>query len=207
MNHYPANSLILSVVVALSLTAEVGRTAEVVSNLSEPGSGSLIASPTFWLGSSFTTDNQSYILNSLTLSVDAVLGPVSITLSIFEDQLGNPSGSALESIANVAVSSAGNQTFTSTGLSLSANTTYWVVFAEANNDPNIPVWFATSSANQSGSWAIGDSGRQSNNSGSSWSSSVNLGKFSVDASPVPEPGVAVLSLLGLALVVFRRRNA
>lgn len=198
--------LILSLTATLLAFGNFSYAATETSNLGETGSASQNFSSTFQLASSFTTDNSAYSLNSLTLSLDSPLANnVTVTLRLFADASGAPSGSALETLAPQTFSSGGNKTFNSTGLALAPDTTYWLTVSGTGS---IPVWFETASTAQTGNWSIGDNGLQSTDSGNSWSSSANIGKFSVDASPVPEPApIALLSLSAGCLVMWQRRKA
>lgn len=204
MKKFSSLGLILSTITLL-LSSGFGRAGQVVSNLGESSSGSMTFSGNNWLAASFTTDNLEYTLNSVTLSLDSPLSSsVTVTLRIFADGSGAPTGSALETFTPVTFSSGGNKTFSSTGLDLNANSTYWLA---ASGTGSIPVWFATTSTVQTGNWTIGDNGLTSNNGGGNWTTSPNIGKFSIDASPVPEPAPAALMLLAMGcFAVFRFRK-
>jgi len=198
--------LVLSFTATLLVSGNLGRAATETSNLGETGNGSQNFSGNVQLASSFTTDNLNYTLNSLTLSLDSPLANnVTVTLSLFADASGAPTGSALETFTPLTFSSGGDKTFNSTGLGLTPDTTYWLT---ASGSGSVPVWFATASTAQTGSWSIGDNGLQSTDGGTTWSSSANIGQFSVDASPVPEPApLALVSLAAACYVVWRRRKA
>ncbi|MBL9168085.1 MAG: PEP-CTERM sorting domain-containing protein [Verrucomicrobiales bacterium] len=184
------------------LSVSSNQAATVVSNLGEAGSASANFSSTTWLAISFTTDNQSYTLDSFVVPLDAVGGGVTVTPRIFADSGGVPSGSSLETFASQTFSSGGYKAFTSSGLSLSPSTTYWLTLEGGGA---IPVWFATASTAQTGSWLIGDLGRRSSDSGSSWgTTTVNIGFVSMDATVVPEPAPLVVLALGAAGLALRR---
>lgn len=198
--------LILSIITAILSSSGFSHAGQVVSNLGEAGSGSVNFSGNNWLGASFTTDNLEYTLNNVTLSLDSPLANnVTVTLRIFADGSGAPTGSALETFTPLTFSSGGNKTFNSTGLDLAANSTYWLTVSGTGT---IPVWFATASPNQTGNWTIGDNGRGSSDAGATWpTTSPNIGKFSIDASPVPEPTPSALILLATGcFAVFRYRK-
>ena len=198
--------LILFVIATFLLFGNPGHAATVTSNLGDPGSASQNFSSSLQLGSSFTTDNSSYTLNSVTLSLDSPLSSsVTVTLSLFADASGAPTGSALETFTPLTFSSGGNKTFNSTTLTLAPDTTYWLTVSGSGT---VPVWFATASPAQTGNWSIGDNDLQSNDGGTSWSTSPNIGMFSVDASPVPEPApVAFVFLAPVCYAAWRRRKA
>lgn len=183
------------------LSTGISHAATVVSNLQEPPTSSTVFFNSTWLASSFTTDNQSYNLNSATLALDAPIGPAGVTIQVYADAAGLP-GSSLGSLGTQSISSSGDKTFTSSGLSLSPNTSYWLV-ASADN---LAVWFGTTSTAQTGSWSIGDVGQTSNDSGTTWPTSSVVGRFSIDATAVPEPGTVALSALLLGGLAARRRR-
>jgi hypothetical protein len=86
----------------------------------------------FWSGQRvamhFTTDAQTYSLDSVELNLTCVSGNSNaFTLSLYSDASGLP-GSNLGTLSNAGpIASAGNFTFGGAGLILSPNTTYWVV--------------------------------------------------------------------------------
>jgi hypothetical protein len=156
-------------------------------------------SDTVWLATSFTTDAEAYTLTtiSVTLGQQAVAGPV--VPRIFLDDSGGPSGNALETFGSQTIDSLqGVYTFTSTGLPLDPNTTYWLALQAQGSPDDIFFWFATASTNQSGVWTIGNDMIESTNSGSTWpTSNAFVGLLSISATPVPEPSPLVLTLAGL----------
>jgi hypothetical protein len=99
-----------------------------VSNLGEPNFSSLNVS-IFQLGSSFTTDNNNYTLNSITASLQEDTEG-SIFFDIYTDDSGLP-GTSIEKLtttANIVSGSFNNYLFTPVNsINLTANTTYWLI--------------------------------------------------------------------------------
>ncbi|MCF7688486.1 MAG: PEP-CTERM sorting domain-containing protein [Cephaloticoccus sp.] len=195
---------------ALGSAAAFGQV--IVSNLSESGGS---ASSDTYLANSFTTDATVYPLRSVTIDIGYVnaSGASSFTLNIYSDNAG-AIGSLLETLSGTGSPTVGQHTYSSTGLALAGNTTYWVVAY----DPNYSVgggahtsylWSGTSSANETSSgagWTIADSYFRGASLGS-LSSSAGSFKFSVNASAaVPEPSTyaAILGACALGFVSFRR---
>ena len=202
----PVFSVPRSLVVSALLLAACSSHAQIVSNLGEATSTFPIISTAAWRATSFTTDGLNYTLNSVTLSLlSADIPAGNVTPHIFADASGVPSGSALETFGSQTIGA--SVTFTSTGLSLSANTTYWLVLQATGLNS---YWKATSSQNQTstGSWTIGNNMLRSTDSGATWpTTDTFIGKFSVQATPVPEPEhyAAFTALLLGGFAAWRRR--
>jgi hypothetical protein len=187
----------------LILAGGISHASQQVSNFGQTSSGSTSFNNNDWIATSFTTDNQTYTLNSVTLSLNVPIGPETITPMIFADGSGAPTGLSLETFSSTI--SSGIQTFLSTGLALAPNTTYWV--ATQATGTGVAGWFSTSSPNQIGNWTIGDGGRRSLDGGSTWGTASPVGFLTIDATPVPEPATAQLALLGLIMAGFVIRRA
>ncbi len=168
------------------VSAPSGRAAEVVSNLGETPDSTPFFTQSTWRGTSFTTDSLGYTLNSVSLSLRLVEIPENAIPKIFADGSGIPSGAALETFSAQLVNADTTYTFTSAGLSLSPNTTYWLTVQSGSTEG--VAWWSTASANQTGGWTIGNSMKTSFNNGSTWpTTEAFTGQFSVSATPVPEP--------------------
>ena len=191
----------IAVILGDVLSVGVGQVA--VSNLGENIDAFSLATATTWLANSFTTDNQTYTLNSVTMSL-AIGGPTLTKAApkIYSDSSGVP-GSSLENYASQDILIDGDFTFTSAGLTLAPNTTYWLVLQHVGFSIGVQ-WPSTFSDNQTGSWTIGDTMRESIDSGSTWPNTYSwTGRFSVDATvaPVPEPQEYLLAM-GVGLIAF-----
>ncbi len=182
------------------------------------------AAPTFsssWRAQSFTVANdQNYALTDVQIAVDAA--NANIFASIYSDNASHPgtlleqlsfgsSASVQMTLTNSNVITASLMTFISSGLSLTAGSTYWVVGGRTSGGPT--YWYGTNSAAETGlsGWSIANTNQFTSNSGASWSNSVANAQFmAIDvADPtaaVPEP--STLTLMGIAgLGLLRRRKA
>jgi len=151
-------------------------------------------------------------LQSITVGLFGTnVSTIPLTVSIYADSAGNPAATPLFTSAVTQVGTTDKYTFSFTGASLSANTTYWVV-------PNGGSWYynagtppAPMAHNASGYTYVG--GRESLSTGVTPASSVwDVGgnnRYSVSITAVPEPSTLTLAGIGLAMVVgleVRRRR-
>jgi hypothetical protein len=164
------------------------------------------------LATSFTTGDYETSLSALSLYFNSSTVS-SLTVSIYSDNGGAP-GSSLYSCTKSGLSAFSPDTeitfdaFSGNKL-LSANTTYWVVVAQADSSHVV----FSSSTNQTGisNWSIGDS--LCYNSGASWTDMTSLlGKatpiaFEADVtSAVPEPASCAAAFGLLAIVAVGGRK-
>jgi hypothetical protein len=158
------------------------------------------------LAVSFTTDNATYTLTSVTLSMAGNNTSSPLTVSIYSDAASLPD-SSLETLSGANPTSFGNYTFTSAGLTLSPNTTYFATAATAGAGDY--RWDSTSDPSETGSatWAIGNSSRAY--SSSTWNTLSEVLYISVTATAIPEPGTYAVfaGLVALGLAVWRRKSA
>jgi hypothetical protein len=195
---------------AAGLLAASASAQVTVSNLANDigSSATISTSANTPVAVSFTTDSATYSLTSVTLSLGGVNTSSPLMVSIYNDNSGQP-GSSLTALSGASPTSTGNYTFTSTGLALSANTTYWV--AAATSGSGEYYWNLTTDLSQSNTggatWTIGDD-TQLFNSGS-WNTISVSAFMSVTATAVPEPGTyaALAGLTALGFVAWRRRRA
>jgi len=216
-------TLTLTVTAALAaVTFTSAANADVlVSNLSEAQIGGVsvgqLNGVTFMQrANAFTTGSAAagYTLNSATLKMSNASGdPSDFSLELFSESSGNP-GSSLAALSGSSdPATAGDFTYTATGVTLLPNTTYFLVADAANSGPNVSdfySWGQTLSTAQTTTdgWTVADVSRFSPNDGATWSAGNSVLLFSIDATGVPaipEPtSLALLSLGGLALVRRRR---
>jgi hypothetical protein len=194
--------------------AEAQGTITYLSNLGQSSAGSLAVGSDSWLAALFFTGNNTggYDLNSVQLGMmDATGNPNDFTVMLYSaisgaailpgSNLGSLSGSA-------APTTAGTYTYTApANLALSPNSAYFIVLTAGTTVANGACKWSiagTDSYNPIGGWAViqgVSSGVYSSSSGSSWNSlSGDYPQFAVNASAVPEPGVA--GLLGLGGLLF-----
>jgi hypothetical protein len=173
--------------------AAAARAGTVLSdNLSNPSAGTETASGTTWLSSSFGTDASGYTLNSVTLLLE---GSGQAEVSIYSDG-GLEPGSLVGTLTSPNGYSSGlsDTTFTTAGIALAADSTYWVVLRAISGSFG---WSWTASDSGTGA-GFQDTWGQSIDGGSTW--------FAFDSSPtqmsviataaVPEPGTLVLGTVG-----------
>jgi hypothetical protein len=130
-------------------------------------------------------------------------------LSFRADDNNAPSSSVIGTLQSPTSGSDafGAFVFTATSaITLEANTTYWMVITSPDSG-NAFAWVRSSnSPTPTGLFTFGIQAI-SYNSGANWQEGSNgPHSFSIEGSAVPEPGVILLSILGLtALVLLRRR--
>lgn len=164
------------------------------------------------IASDFRTGTGTSTVTGLTLALTRLFNPDVVTASIYTDVSSLP-GASLGSFSSITVPGGlsfvtANYTASTAGISLAANTNYWLVLTR-NTSIGVPSntangvdggsVFNTVSATQ---W------KQSFDGGSSWSNSSS-GNFiySLDGTVVvPEPSRALLLLGGLGMMACRRRR-
>lgn len=170
-----------------------------------------------WLAQGFSTGSATLLdLQSVTVGLfGASVGTVPITVSIYGDVSGNPGANPLFTSAATQVGNTDKYTFSFTGATLLANTTYWVVPNEGswyfnNGTPAAPIGH-----NSSGYSYVG--GRESLTLGATPQNATwDIGgsnRYSVSVTAVPEPSTFALASIGLATIVglearrrFRRQG-
>ena len=186
--------------------------AQIVSNLGQTDDTVLFIRQNLWRGTQITTGSNAggYTLVSMTGAFNAQIGtPSGFQTSVYSDDSTSP-GTLLETLSGSDPTTAGNHTYTSTGLSLDANTSYWLVFTEASGDGFFNFDATTSDAETSSDgWSIGDFSGFSGDQGANWNANADtkVMLFSVQATPVPEPHEYAM-FVGLGLLGFvavRRR--
>lgn len=162
------------------LATYAGPSSGIVSNLAEPSGVNFSASGTFAHASSFVTGDVAHTLASLSLAMSANT-PGASEVRVRADDGGQP-GSVLE-ILGLQPIAAGQSTvtFTSAGLSLAPNTTYWVTAGERGSGD--VSWSGTTSTDETSpsGWTIGDQSYTSANGGDNWTAT--------DFGPANESGL------------------
>ncbi len=216
MKEFALTSFIFLFLSSIQLTHAQGTT--YLSNLEHPSSGSIAVGGDQWLAASFfTTTNPAvgYDLNSIQLAMNDATGtPNGFTVMLYSvaggstfpgTSLGTLSGSSNPSTAGI---------FTYTVPSnLSRIISYFIVITAAT-----PVasgayeWSFSdmSSYNAADGWGIPSSTPfLVRGSGGRWNPvSGTYFQFAINATPVPEPGLVALFVLGgLSLLWLRRKGA
>ncbi len=210
---------LFSILTLLSLGVTYAGAVVQISNLSQSQADAQSIQYGAWASSSFTTDNQAYDLDTVRLNMDSALntdGFFTVYLYSHDTADGGKPGSLISNGTLTGTTNpSGDQGYNytpSSAVTLSSNTTYWVVAAVSNSGGGIYKWDYTVSTSETGngfgSWSIGDVLRTSSDQGSSWNAAVsNIGQFSIAADPIPEPA-ATACLTGiavLAIALLRRR--
>ena len=180
------------------------------NNLSSPSGGADTATGTNWLTASFNTNASAYTLNNVTLLL-ANTSAGAAEVDIYADG-GLQPGTLLGTLASPGSYSAtlANTTFTTSGLSLAANSTYWTVL-KANSGS-----FDLSFANDDSSTGSGftDTYGNSPDAGATWFTFQGFPyqmSVTATATAVPEPGTIALlasgSLFGAGCLLKRRRTS
>jgi hypothetical protein len=160
---------------------------------------------TDWYASSFMTDGYSYTLQSVAFLMAMTSSSGAAQAAIFTDVSDQPGSQVGALISPGSYSNAlASTSFTASGITLAANTTYWVVLSASSGNFN---WAWTDSNIGSGvgfthTWSGSD------DAGSSWLTFHDSPQImQVDANAIPEPAALWLFGIGLAgmRLVERRR--
>jgi hypothetical protein len=201
-------------IVAAALTwlvVPISNAEVMVSNLDQPAGvgGTPIALGFFWFGTAFVTDASasSFTLDSVTLKLgDASNVSGNFFAAIYSSVASLPA-TQLELLSGTAnPATAGNYTFTSTGLNLSSNTTYWVILG-VSSGAGAYSWIMPSTDTYTGPWTIPTMATHahSENQGGSWATGDGFARqFSVSAVAVPEPSSCVLLGAGVGILLLLR---
>ncbi|MEP2775882.1 MAG: choice-of-anchor R domain-containing protein [Luteolibacter sp.] len=150
-----------------------------------------------------------YTLDNVVLNIGTINGAAAPVVSIWANETGGTpiaGPNPLETLTLSGTFTANSlNTFTSTGLSLQADTTYWLVVRGENTSSF--AWLGDTDAATVGT----NNNRLFGNGGSTpdtWNSASGiLNAATINATAVPEPSsVGLLGLGGLALILRRRRN-
>lgn len=167
--------------------------------------GDGVSGNTQWLAQGFATGSSTLLdLQSVTVGLFGTsVGTVPITVSIYGDVSGNPGASPLFTSAVTQVGNTDKYSFSFTGATLQANTTYWVVPNEGswyfnNGTPAAPI-----GQNSSGYSYVG--ARESLTLGATPQNAAwdvgGSNRYSVSVTSVPEPSTLALASIGVVAIV------
>jgi len=161
------NFLIVALFLALVVPATAGATV-LSDNLGAGQSGTEIVTSTRWVTASFATDASSQSLSSVVILMDMTSAGTALA-SIYTNAgsgVGAP-GSLIGNLTSPAAytTSMGVNTFTASGISLAANTAYWVVLAANSGSFD---WAWTSDNTGSGVGPFQHTWGYSDDSGATW---------------------------------------
>jgi hypothetical protein len=186
-----------------------------MSNLGQSSAGSLVAGSDSWLAAGFQTgtNNGGYVLNSIQLAMNGVLGnPSGFTVMLYADGVivgGVIPGSSLGTLnGSLDPVASGTYTFTpAANLTLSRFTPYFIVLTAGTAISDGAYNWSLAGANSynpSGGWGTLAAYWTSSN-GSSWPRPTpGYPQFAINATAVPEPGVLSLLALGGFLLAWHR---
>lgn len=202
--HGPGGRSLLASACALLLLAAPAKAVEVVSNLGEPVSGTLdIPQDTldqYFAELIFTTGNSDAVLNSVT--IDFAENDPAARIFVFgaSSTAPDPYPRFFSLAGNSAPSAAGAYTYTASGVTLAANTTYRIRITNVNpsggpGGSGVPVKLrATASINETGAsgWSIADGSNTGYNTPGVGDGGVQfvagiVVRCSVDADPTMGP--------------------
>jgi hypothetical protein len=187
------------------------------SNLASPSGGVESATANNWLAASFTIGSSSTLQDVVLSLADTNASGGSAAVSIYDDDGLNEPGSLLATLTSVSTltASLAPVTWTSSELSLSSNSTYWVVLSTLTGEVD---WSYAGDDSGSGS-GFTDTWAASYDGGGSWyvyASSQNAGvdplqmsieTTSAGAAATPEPStLALCSLFGVIAAVGGRKG-
>ncbi len=218
--------MLATVAVVPSPTAH-GET--VLSNLSNTlGRGTLVHD-TEWIANSFRTDNQSWLLNSVSVLMGDPLvlgpdGPGFFSVSVWSDNNSVAPETLLQTLVGPGnPSTAGTYTYSASGsgLALDPLTKYWLVTSTANTGLYWYAWSSTYDNATSGGWTIPvtNTRNASDDGGVTWNGADDAEPqmFSIEATLVPSAvpeidpnslgSVLALVLGSLGLLERRRLKA
>lgn len=203
--------LVLTLIAVVGLSS-AAKSALVLDNTTNNSGDQSFLGGANWLAQSFQTSAGSWTLNDVSLRFRFSGG--NIVVSINADSGSLLPGASLQTLSGPTSNSGATptiDTYTSTGLSLSGNTRYWIVVRE--NQSGELGWTTAANSTTTGSWSIPGSNPSATsvNSGTSWTGSSTIQNFSINATAaaVPEPGTwAAAALLagGAAFARWRRRQ-
>lgn len=196
-------------IAAMAMVSSVSAQAGVVlSNMGAAGTSNTSTNsntdilPSDLLAAGFTTGSTDQILDWVALWTFNNFPADTKTVSIFSDAAGSPGTVFGTSTATTVPGTKGRYQFNFSGVTLTANTKYWVLPAAGLS------WY-TAQANaaptaQNGSGFSFDGMKESYDTGATWGALATNHTLAISTSEVPEPALtSLLCLSGIALI--RRR--
>lgn len=211
-------SLLCAACVALFASSFVAKADTKITNLTEPVGFTINVTSTAWLAQKFKTDASSatFTLDSVTLKLHNANNPVGNFFVKIYDTTGSEgawlpnNSSVLGTLTGSSdPSTANTYTYTASGITLQANTNYWIV-AGVSSGAGDYSWWDSDTTTTTGAWSITATNTDawSMNGGVNWTNADGSPyMFSVNATAsVPEPSAVLLLMAGGGVLAFVRRR-
>jgi MYXO-CTERM domain-containing protein len=190
---------------AISAAVLTSASAAVVfGNLGTDGNGALTNTSTdigdgvgFSIAIGFTAASPDFKVNSITLGLAGELSTSSV--GIYADNSGVPGSSPLYTSSSETIGSKGSYTFSFTGATLTAGTSYFLV-----PSGNVSWYTASTTPSQKNSSGYAFTQALEKTGSGEWGA-AGSNRYSVSITAVPEPGSALLGAFGLLALLRRRR--
>ena len=155
------------------------RSGIVLNNITNATGGSETATGTTWLTAGFKTDSSTYVLSSVTLLLANTTAGAA-TLQLYSDG-GLEPGSPLATLISPSTysSTLAFTTFAASGITLSANTTYWLVLKATSGAFG---WAWTTDSTGTGSGFLYTWGTTPDSGASWWTQDIYPTQFSLTVS-------------------------
>ena len=194
------------IIIGLTILSSISLHAQtfITSNLDEPLFTNNRLSEDIWIANSFRTGSEDTMLNSIVTRISNFDGGDEF-VEIYSNSASNEPGIQYATFLDNPEDLGSNNQFRFTpngDVSLSANTTYWMVFGGGVYD----VDFTLSPA-QTGNaeWDIGNSIETSGDGGSSWiTQDTSAILFGVEVIPEPSEYAFAIGICLIAFATFRR---
>jgi hypothetical protein len=164
------------------------------------------------MGQEFRTGSNpsGYSLNAITLAFDGAIGiPTGFSLRVYDTaSSGRPNHSLGLLSGNSNPSQRGNYVYSASGLTLQANSDYFLVLQGTGTvafENDQYLWYSTTGGNgdSNDGWQVGLLWYSLNGGWSQWTGH-SPGAFGIDASVVPEPCATAVLVAGCAVVCAGR---
>lgn len=207
---------LLAVAVSL-VTSGNAISAIFLDNLSQPHQYDAAVSYETWVASRFVTNGAApaFELNSLTLGrIYSAASGGNFLVSIYST--GGTTGS--ETVGswigtlsgNSSPDTQGQYTYTASGITLQANTSYWMVTAVTSGSAIYQVSYIYDTT-VSGGWTIPTNNTYawSTEGGAAWNIYGGYWpyRYKIEATPIPEPGLLLLVPMGFGVLFLVRRKS
>ncbi|MBI3880928.1 MAG: PEP-CTERM sorting domain-containing protein [Verrucomicrobia bacterium] len=194
--HFHRAGLLLALLIGWALSSGgSARAASTVifNNITNGNNGNFGTDTNTWDAQRFNSDATNLFLSSVTLRLSYISGSGTFSLSLYSDNANQP-GTSLATLFTGINPGSGDILFGGLNQPLAPSSNYWLVLGENAGATMNLGWGVTLSSAGSGSGFQTTTAR-SLNQGVNWSVD-NSAPFQAVITAVPEPGSALLGLLG-----------